>query len=55
MTLFLSKSFKRVKYKDIAAVLNNEEVEENTKLKIKKLHNNNLHKFNTPTYRKNND
>lgn len=42
-----------VSYKDIAAVLNNEEVEENTKLKIKKLHNNNLHKFNIPTYRKN--
>lgn len=43
-----------VKYNDIAKVINGEEVEENTKLKIKKLHNSNLHKFNTPTYRKNN-
>lgn len=42
-----------VSYKNIAAVLNNEEVEENTKLKIKELHNKNMHKFNIPIYRKN--
>ena len=42
-----------VSYKNIDAVLNNEEVEENTKLKIKELHNKNMHKFNIPIYRKN--
>lgn len=39
-----------VKYKDIAKVLNNEEVDSSVKLKIKKLHDKNNHKFNIPTY-----
>ena len=41
-----------VKYKDIANVINGYDVEENIKQKVMKLHNNNLHKFNTPVYRK---
>ena len=42
-----------VTYRDIATYMENpEKVEENTKQKIKKLHNNNLHKFNIPTYRR---
>ena len=41
-----------VKYKDIAKYMNNEEVDEEVKLKIKALHERNLHKFNIPTYRK---
>ena len=41
-----------VKYSDIARVLNNEEVENDIKLKIKEIHDKNMHKFNTPTYRK---
>ena len=42
-----------VTYKDIASYIENENnVEEQTKQKIKKLHNNNLHKFNIPTYRR---
>ena len=41
-----------VTYKDIASYIENENnVEEQTKQKIKKLHDNNLHKFNIPTYR----
>lgn len=42
-----------VKYADIAKYMNNEEVSEDTKKKIEKLHKNSLHKFNIPTYRKN--
>ena len=41
-----------VTYKDIAKVINNEEVEEGVKEKIMKLHNNSLHKFNTPFYKR---
>jgi len=42
-----------VKYKDIAAYIENPDlVEQKTGEKIKKLHNNNLHKFNIPTYRR---
>lgn len=41
-----------VKYSDIAKVINNEEVDPLVKEKIEKLHNRNLHKFNTPTYKK---
>lgn len=41
-----------VKYNDIAKVINNEEITQEEKEKIKLLHNKNLHKFNTPTYRK---
>lgn len=42
-----------VTYKDIASYIENENnVEEQTKQKIKKLHDNNLHKFNIPTYRR---
>lgn len=42
-----------VTYRDIATYMENpEKVEENTKQKIKKLHDNNLHKFNIPTYRR---
>ena len=39
-----------VKYKDIAKYINNEELEEETKNKIEKLHKNSLHKFNIPKY-----
>lgn len=41
-----------VKYKDIACVINNEEVDVVNKNKILNLHNRNLHKFNTPVFRK---
>ena len=41
-----------VKYNDIAKVINNEEIDKKEEEKIKVLHNKNLHKFNTPTYRK---
>ena len=44
-----------VKYKDIAEVINNPEapkVDYAVKERIKKLHNNNLHKFNVATYRR---
>ena len=41
-----------VKYNDIAKVINNEEIDKKEEEKIKLLHNKNLHKFNTPTYRK---
>lgn len=39
-----------VKYKDIASYMNNEELDEETKKKIEKLHNSSLHKFNIPVY-----
>ena len=42
-----------VTYRDITTYMENpEKVEEKTKQKIKKLHDNNLHKFNIPTYRR---
>ena len=41
-----------VKYSEIANVINNGEVKEEVKQKILRMHNNNQHKFNTPTYRK---
>ena len=42
-----------VKYKDIASYIDNpNSVDEDIGKKIKKLHNNNLHKFNIPTYRR---
>ena len=42
-----------VKYKDIASYIENPNlVDKETGEKIKKLHNNNLHKFNIPTYRR---
>lgn len=42
-----------VSYKDIAQYMEDESLlEEETRVKIEKLHNNNLHKFNIPTYRK---
>jgi len=42
-----------VKYKDIASYMEDEmSVDEVTRKKIAKLHNNNLHKFHIPTYRK---
>ena len=41
-----------VKYNDIAKVINNEVIDKKEEEKIKVLHNKNLHKFNTPTYRK---
>lgn len=41
-----------VKYKDIASYMNGEELALDVKEKIEKLHNSNLHKFNIPTYRK---
>ncbi len=39
-----------VTYKDIAKVINNEKIEREVNLKITKMHQNNLHKFETPTY-----
>ena len=39
-----------VKYKDIAKYMNNEELDEETKLKIEKLHKNAKHKFKIPKY-----
>ena len=44
-----------VKYSDIAKVIKKEPLEESIKEKIERLHNNNLHKFNIPTYRKSRD
>ena len=41
-----------VKYNDIAKVINNEKIDKKEEEKIKVLHNKNLHKFNTTTYRK---
>jgi len=41
-----------VTYKDIAKYMNNEDLDEEVRLKIEKLHNNNRHKFNIPTYRR---
>lgn len=42
-----------VKYADVAAFMEDEtSIDETTANKIRKLHNNNLHKFNIPTYRK---
>ncbi len=42
-----------VKYRDIASYIDNpNSVDEDVGVKIKKLHNNNLHKFNIPTYRR---
>ena len=41
-----------VKYKDIAKYMNGEELDEIVKEKIKKLHDNNKHKFKVPTYKK---
>ena len=41
-----------VSYKDIAAYIEEKELPEEVSNKIKKLHNNSLHKFNIPTYRK---
>lgn len=43
-----------VKYSEIANIINGNDnlVSNESKEKIAKLHNNNLHKFNTPTYRK---
>ena len=42
-----------VKYADIAKYMNDEELDEDIKKKIERLHKNSLHKFNIPTYRKN--
>lgn len=43
-----------VKYSEIASYMEDENsVDEKTRQKIKKLHNNNLHKFTIPTYKKN--
>ena len=41
-----------VKYNDIAKYMNKEELDEEVKQKIKKLHNGCRHKFNIPTYQK---
>ncbi len=41
-----------VKYKDIASYMNGEEVSEEAKLKIEKLHKGSLHKFNIPVYKR---
>lgn len=41
-----------VKYKDIAKYMNNEDLDEEIKQKIKKLHDNSRHKFEIPTYKK---
>lgn len=41
-----------VKYSDIEKYINNEELDENIKSKIEKLHNNSKHKFEIPTYKK---
>ena len=42
-----------VKYSEIASFIEDEKsVDEETGIKIKRLHNNNLHKFNIPTYRR---
>ncbi|MBQ8043485.1 MAG: hypothetical protein IJ272_04975 [Clostridia bacterium] len=45
-----------VKYKEIASYINGEEIESKViKERIEKLHANSLHKFNIPTYRRNNN
>ncbi len=41
-----------VKYKDIASYMNGEPVYEEVKKKIERLHNNSLHKFNIPLYKR---
>ena len=41
-----------VTYKEIASYINGEKISEESKEKIKKLHKNSLHKFNIPTYKK---
>ncbi len=41
-----------VTYSDIEKVINNEQLDENIKEKIERLHKNSLHKFNIPTYKK---
>ena len=41
-----------VKYKDIAKYMNGEDLDEDVKQKIKKLHDNSRHKFFIPTYKK---
>ena len=41
-----------VKYKEIASYMNNEELDENVKNKIEKLHNSSRHKFNIPVYKR---
>ena len=41
-----------VSYKAIAAVMNGEEVDEETRQKVEKLHRGSRHKFNRPVYRK---
>lgn len=41
-----------VTYKAITAYINNQEVDKKDKEQIEKLHNNSLHKFNIPTYRR---
>ena len=41
-----------VTYSDIAKVINGEPVDEEVRQKIKRLHENNLHKFGTPIYKK---
>ena len=43
-----------VTYKEIASYMSDEKLPEEVKNKIEKLHNNNLHKFNIPTYKKSN-
>ena len=43
-----------VKYSEIASYMANEELPEEVRSKIERLHKNNLHKFNIPTYRKEN-
>ncbi len=44
-----------VKYKDIAKYMSGEQVDEPVRERIEKLHRNSRHKFNIPTYRKNNN
>ena len=41
-----------VNYSDIEKVINNQEIDLEIKEKIEKLHNNNIHKFNIPVYKK---
>lgn len=43
-----------VKYSEIASYMNGEELPKEVSNRIEKLHNSNLHKFNVPTYRKDN-
>lgn len=44
-----------VKYSDIAKVINGEEVDKEIKDKVLKKHKANQHKFNIPTYKKDNE